>query len=228
MARKGWEALQKGVGGVGRPSRRDGMGRQALVEVWEWSGGPPGELGSIGRPIRGDVRAQEDLSEGLEGSVGPSEGPGQVGEPGEFGRHSRKDQEWSAVTPGEPGDIERPSQRARMGQEAILEGLYDREGQEGSVGPPGGPRGVGKPPEWPGGIGRPARRSVRGQESLLGGPGGVWRPFLWDGRGRKGRGVGRPSVKVQEGLGGTPGSLGGTPRKLGGVAGSFRRDGRVR
>ena len=76
MARKGWEALQKRVGGVGRPSRRVEMGRQALMEVWEWLGGPPGGSGSIGRPIRRDVRGREDLSKGLEGLVGSSEGSG--------------------------------------------------------------------------------------------------------------------------------------------------------
>ena len=49
------------------------MGRQALVEVWKWSEGPPGGSESIGRPIRRVVRGREDLSEGLEGSVGPYE-----------------------------------------------------------------------------------------------------------------------------------------------------------
>ena len=55
----------------------------------------------------------------------------------------------------------------RRGVEVLLEGW------EGS----------GSPPERPEDVGRPSWRSVRGQESLLGGPGGVWRPFLWDSRG---------------------------------------------
>ena len=57
-------------------------------------------------------------------------------------------------------------ERVRMGLEALL----------------GGREGVGSPPIRPGGVGRPSRSIVRDQESLLGGPGGVWRPFLWDGR----------------------------------------------
>ena len=178
MARKSWEALQKGVGGVGRPSQRDGMGRQALVEVWEWLGGPSGGSGSIGRPIWRDVRGREDLSKGLEGSVGSSEGSGQVGGPEEVGRCSRKDQLWSAISPGEPGGIGRPSRRAGTGQEAILEGWYGREGQEGSVGPPVVPCGVGKPsrkarrhretrPKVSEGSGVPSWWARRGLEALL-------------------------------------------------------------
>ena len=31
-----------GIGEVGRPSRRFGMGREANTEVQVWSGGPPG------------------------------------------------------------------------------------------------------------------------------------------------------------------------------------------
>ena len=65
--------------------------------------------------------------------------------------------------------------RVRMVLEALL------EGQEGS----------GSPLKRPGGVGRPSRRIVRDQESLLGEPGGVWRPFY----GTVGlEGVGRPSV----------------------------------
>ena len=50
MARKGLEALQKGAGGVGRPSRRARMGRQALEEVREWSEGPPEGPAGVRRP----------------------------------------------------------------------------------------------------------------------------------------------------------------------------------
>ena len=124
MARKGWEALQKGARGVGRPSRRAEMGRQALVEVWEWLGGPFKGSRSIGRLIWRGVRGREDLSEGLEGSVGPSEGLRQAGGLGEVRRRSCKGQEWSGFSPRELGGIERPFRRAGRGQEAILEGWY--------------------------------------------------------------------------------------------------------
>ena len=75
-----------------------------------------------------------------------------------------------------PGGVRRPFWRAgmvervRRGLEVLLEG-HERSKS---------------PPKRPVGIGRPSQRSVRFQESLLGGPGGVWRSFLWDGRGRDG------------------------------------------
>ena len=53
-------------------------------------------------------------------------------------------------------------ERVRRGVEVLLEG---REGSR-------------SPPERLEDVGRPFQRSVRGQESLLGGLGGVWRPFL--------------------------------------------------
>ena len=83
--------------------------------------------------------------------------------------------EASGGPPEEPGGVRRPFWRAgmvervRRGVEVLL------EGREGS----------GSPPERPGDVGRPSQRSVRGQESLLGGPGGVGRPFLWDSRDRE-------------------------------------------
>ena len=111
----------------------------------------------------------------------------------------------------EPGRVRRPFWRAgmvervRMGLEALL------EGREGS----------GSPPKRLGGIRRPSQRIVRDQVSLLGGPGGVWRPFLWDGR------VGR-ARRGREALCVSPfGRSGGTPGKPGGVARSFWRAGRV-
>ena len=66
------------------------------------------------------------------------------------------------------------------------------------------------------------RRARRGREAILDSQEGLRGPPRGPG------GVGRPSVKVQEGLGGTPGRLGGTPGKPGGVVRSFQRAGRVR
>ena len=37
-------------GVVGRPSRRNEIGQEALPEVWEWSRGPSTVLGVVGRP----------------------------------------------------------------------------------------------------------------------------------------------------------------------------------
>ena len=91
------------------------------MEVLEGLGSPPRRLG----------RSLEAFPEDKEGSVGPSEGPGGAGKPGEARRHSHKGQEWSEVSPGEPGGVgrtfwragmvervrrgRRPSQRARRG-----------------------------------------------------------------------------------------------------------------
>ena len=50
MAGKGRKALQKGEGGVRKPSSRDGMGRQALQVGQEGSGGPAIVPESAGRP----------------------------------------------------------------------------------------------------------------------------------------------------------------------------------
>ena len=37
---------------VGRPSRRSGSGREALLKVGVWSGGSPGGPGVVRRPLR--------------------------------------------------------------------------------------------------------------------------------------------------------------------------------
>ena len=39
-------------GVVGRPSRMSGSGREALPNIREWSGGPPGCPGVVGKPSR--------------------------------------------------------------------------------------------------------------------------------------------------------------------------------
>ena len=101
--------------------------------------------------------------------------------------------------------------RTRSGRDSLPESRLGLEGPpkslEGSGGHSGGlvwlrgSGGVGGPPGEPEEVGRPSQRSVRGQESLLGGLEGVWRRFLWDGRNREG----------QEGSGdlsGEPGGIG--------------------
>ena len=50
---------------VGRPSRMSGSGREALSDVWEWSGGPPVSLvvvGSLSR-MSGSCHDPSSLSE---------------------------------------------------------------------------------------------------------------------------------------------------------------------
>ena len=51
--------LPGGPGGVGRPSRRSGRGREALPEVREGLGGPNGVLGRVGTPSRRFGTGQE-------------------------------------------------------------------------------------------------------------------------------------------------------------------------
>ena len=40
-----------------------GNGWEALPDVWEWSGGPPGCPGVVGRSFRKSVSGREELSE---------------------------------------------------------------------------------------------------------------------------------------------------------------------
>ena len=60
--------------GVGRPSWRDGKGREVLQKGWEESGVSPGVLGGVGRPswrdrrVERDERGWESPQEGQEGS----------------------------------------------------------------------------------------------------------------------------------------------------------------
>ena len=82
---------------VERPSRRSGSGWEALPEVREWSGVPPGGPGVVGRPscrsgwpIRTSGNGCEALPEVREWSVSPPEGPE---DPGVVGSPSR----WSMI-----------------------------------------------------------------------------------------------------------------------------------
>ena len=58
-------------GVVGRPSRMSGSGREALPDVREWSGGPPGCLGVVGRTSRMSGSSREVLPDVREWLGGP-------------------------------------------------------------------------------------------------------------------------------------------------------------
>ena len=136
----------------------------------------------VRRPSRRVKKHWEAHLEGSEGSGGPHQRVWRGWQALLNGRDRREGWERSGVLLQGPGVVRILSQRAgrpfwragmvervRRGVEVLL------KGREGS----------GSPFERPGDVGRPSRRSVKGQESLLGGPGGVWRPFLWDSRGRE-------------------------------------------
>ena len=178
------------MGGVGRPSQRARMGREALEEGQEGSGGPPIGPGGLGR----DGRGREALLEGWEWSGGPPKGQG-------------RDGIFSRV----PGGVGSPFWRDWRGLEVL------REGRERLVGPPRGPSGIemdgrgwespqegreyweaflegregsGGPPRVPGGVGRGGRgweTHPEGQEESGRPPvglGRVGRLSQRDGRGR--------------------------------------------
>ena len=164
-------------GGVGRPSRRSGMGRkalrragrvwEALLESWEGLEGISGELGGVRRhfqragrgskqrermkALTGGRRGQEALPKGLEGHSG---GVGGVGRP--YRRAGRglyallEGLEGLGGSPRGSGGVRRPLRRARRGREAFP------VSREGSGGPP-----VGE-----GGVGRLSRRAGKGWEAL--------------------------------------------------------------
>ena len=115
MAKKGWEALQKAAGGVGRPSQRAGMGQQALEEVREWSGGPPEGTVGVRRP---SWRAGRDR-EVRKRMGGPTRGLGGVGRPchrdGKCREVISEVQELSGVPPEGTGGVGRPSRRNGRG-----------------------------------------------------------------------------------------------------------------
>ena len=89
-----YRKARKELGGVGRPFRRDGWGREALTMGREGSGGP------FEGPI-GVVRGWDDHSEVRVGSGGQPEG---LGGP-----------------PRSSGEVRRPTQRSGRGREAHLE-----------------------------------------------------------------------------------------------------------
>ena len=55
----------------GRPSRMTDSCRDALPEIWDWSGGPPECSGVVGRPSRMSRRGWEALTYVQEWSGGP-------------------------------------------------------------------------------------------------------------------------------------------------------------
>ena len=128
--------FQKGLSGRpevdGRLSQRARSGQEALLEGWEWSGGPPEvpevfrrpfrRSASVGRPSRRAGSGQESLLECRMWSGDPHGGPGVVGRPFRGGR------ELSGGPPGGPGVVGRPSWKVENGREAIPEG---REWSEG-------------------------------------------------------------------------------------------------
>ena len=62
---------------MGRPSLRSGSGREAFLEVREWSGGPPEGLGVVGSGPEASRRSgsgRETLPEVRDWSGGPLEG----------------------------------------------------------------------------------------------------------------------------------------------------------
>ena len=83
----------------GSPSWWSGSGRvsisenkDALTEVQEWSGGPPGGPGLVERPSQRSGSGQEALPKVREWSGGPLGGPGVVGRPSQrsgSGREAR-------------------------------------------------------------------------------------------------------------------------------------------
>ena len=142
---RGSEALLERRGGIERPFRRAGRGRESLHVGSVGSGGPHGGRGGDGRPSQMARRGWEALSEGRGGVRRPSRRAMRGQEA------LLKGQKWSGSPRGELGGFWRPSRRARRGQEAIS------VRPEWSRGPPG----------WLVGFGRPSLRARRGWEVLL-------------------------------------------------------------
>ena len=81
--RKTLSAVWRCLGVVGRPSRRSESGREALPEVREFSGGPPGGPGLVGS-------GREVLKKLLEWSRGRPGGPVVVGMPSQWSGNGRE------------------------------------------------------------------------------------------------------------------------------------------
>ena len=73
---RGWEALPKGTGRVGRPSWRARRCREALLEGWKGLGGSPEEPEGWGGPHGRPGRVPKSHPQGLEGTRCPPGGPG--------------------------------------------------------------------------------------------------------------------------------------------------------
>ena len=58
-----------------------GSGREALPDVWEWSGGPPRCSGVVGRPSQMSGSGRESLPKVQKWSEDPPECPGVVRRP---------------------------------------------------------------------------------------------------------------------------------------------------
>ena len=58
-----------------------GSGPEAVSDIWEWSGGPPGCLGVVGRTFRMSGKGREALPDVREWSEGLPGCPGVVGRP---------------------------------------------------------------------------------------------------------------------------------------------------
>ena len=225
---------------VRRHSRRAGSTLEPLLEGREWCRGPPSGMKVVvrhsrrfGRHSRRFERHSRRVAtqsqragsgqEALPVTSGhPPEGPvvvvGPLGGPGGVMRPT-----WRICKPSRRArGVRRPSQKARKGQEALL------EGREGLGGPPG----------WSSGVWRPSHRAGRGQESFpddrvrsgshLRGLGGVGRPFRMAGMSRKPLSEGQEVLggppKGREALGGPPKgreALGGHPGGPGGVRGTL-------
>ena len=66
---------------VGRPFHRSGSGRYVILEVREWSGGPPEGPGVVGKPFRRFVSGRYVIPAVWEWSGGPPKVLGLVGRP---------------------------------------------------------------------------------------------------------------------------------------------------
>ena len=104
----------RGLGGVRRSCHRNGKCREDISEVQELSGVPPKGPGGLGRPFRRNWRGWEALLEGRDGAGGPFGWPGGLETfPKGMGADSSPSRR--------QGGVEKPSRRARRGQEALPE-----------------------------------------------------------------------------------------------------------
>ena len=129
-----------------RPSRMYGIGREALLDVREWSKGYPKYLGVVRRPSR--------MSEWL---GDPTECPVVVRRISRMSGNDREAildvQEWSSGPPGYPGVVWRPFRMSGSCREALPD-VRELSGVS-----PGCPGVVGRPYQLSGSGGRPSRKS---------------------------------------------------------------------
>ena len=140
--RDGSEDLQRGLGGVGRPFRRAGRGREVSSRArrgWEGQkglGGPPGGTGGVRRPSQRIGIGWESLEKGQEGLGWPEEVRRPTQRAGRSHEAVPEGWEWSGG----------PPERVGRSWEALLEERGRSEGLQ---------RGLG-------GVERPFRRDGRG------------------------------------------------------------------